>query len=784
MSTIITSTNKLLQSQPSFSTGMNFGESCAISGNYMVIGTSTENSSTGSAYVYYFNGSSWVFNTRFTGQISNSYFGRSCAICSNYIVIGAYGESNGIAYVYYLNGSTWSLIARLVSPGGTAGIQYGCSCAVNNNYVAIGAYTDYNSSGSIYIYNLTAGTCNNTYSRKLAPAPGSGYFGISCAMNDSWLVGGAYGDGITGAIYIYNISTWNYQKYSGAAANSQHGWSCAINNGNTYVVAGAPVESGYGSAKVYTYNGTNWSDYNIKFTSSGTNNFGKSCAISDNYLVIGANVENTNTGSAYVYTLAGISSSTTPTKLLQSQSLLTIATTQFGNSCAINSSYIFVGAVNEYAATGAVYVFNLSGSTWGFNRKILSSDSGAILSTITSQARFGYSCAISGNYMVIGAYYENSAEGAAYVFYWNGSKWNFNTKLLQRHSGIVTSSTQFGYSCAISGNHIVIGAMGENAVYLFYLNGSTWVYNTRFGGVASSSYGCSCTMSGKYMAVGAYVESGSSGAVYIYSLSGTSWSYTGTRLASTASTPCFGYSCAMNESYLVVGAYNETAGVGAAYIHSLTGTTWSFTGRKLLQSDSGVSTTAGPNFGWSCAISGNYIVIGSKGDDSNKGAAYVYTLSGSTWSSTSRRLLQSESGTNTGTYFGTSCAISGSYIIVGSPNENTAYVFNSNGNTWSFNRKLLQSDSVKSFSGTNFGWSCAISGSYIVIGADYENATGNTEGAAYTYYINNIQTTPVISNGFGNACAISNNNIVVGNTGKTHIYTLSGSTWNTLTTLN
>ena len=783
MSTIITSTNKLLQSQPSFTTSMNFGESCAISGNYMVIGTSTENSSTGSAYVYYFNGYSWVFNARFTGQISNSYFGRSCAICSNYIVIGAQGESYGTAYVYYLNGSTWSLIARLVSPLTTSAL-FGYSCAINNNYVVIGGRDDSSYAGAVCIYNLSAGTCSNTHSNKLAPATGAAYFGCSCAMNDSWLVVGAYGDGNTGAIYIYNISTWSNQKFSEAAASSQHGWSCAINNGSTYVVAGTPAESGCGAAKVYTLSGNNWSDNNIKFKSSGTNNFGYSCTISDNYLVIGAPNETTNTGAVYVYNLTGISSSTTPTKLLQSQSPFTIASTKFGYSCAINSSYIFVGAYYEYASTGAVYVFNLSGSTWGFNKKLLSSDSGAILSTITSQARFGYSCAISGNYMVIGAYQENSTEGAAYVFYWNGSKWNFNTKLLQRHSGTVTGSTQFGSSCAISGNHIVIGCVSECAVYLFYLNGSTWGYNTRFGGVASSSYGYSCAMSGKYMAVGAYVESGSSGAVYIYSLSGTSWSYTGTRFASTASTPCFGCSCAMNESYLVIGAYNESAGVGAAYIYSLTGTTWSFTGRKLLQSDSGVSTSAAPNFGWSCAISGNYIVIGSKADDTNKGAAYVYTLSGSTWSSVSRRLLQSESGTNTGTYFGTSCAISGSYIIVGSPNENTAYVFNSNGSTWSFNRKLLQSDSVKSLSSTNFGWSCAISGSYIVIGADYENTTGNTEGAAYTYYINNIQTTPVISNGFGNACAISNNNIVVGNTGKTHIYTLSGSTWNTLTTLN
>ena len=54
-------------------------------------------------------------------------------------------------------------------------------------------------------------------------------------MNDSWLVGGAYGESSIGAIYIYNLSTWSYQKYASSSVTSANfGWTCAINNGNTY----------------------------------------------------------------------------------------------------------------------------------------------------------------------------------------------------------------------------------------------------------------------------------------------------------------------------------------------------------------------------------------------------------------------------------------------------------------------------------------------------------------------------------------------------------------------
>jgi FG-GAP repeat len=82
------------------------------------------------------------------------------------------------------------------------------------------------------------------------------------------------------------------------------------------------------------------------------------------------------------------------------------------------------------------------------------------------------------------------------------------------------------------------------------------------------------------------------------------------------------------------------------------------------------------NFGCSVAISGDTLVVGAPGRDDYRGAAYVFTRSGSMW--TQRAELQAADG-QTASVFGFSSAISGSTIVVGAPFQNNergaAYVF-------------------------------------------------------------------------------------------------------------
>ena len=90
---------------------------------------------------------------------------------------------------------------------------------------------------------------------------------------------------------------------------------------------------------------------------------------------------------------------------------------QFGKSVAISGDYVVVGANGEDAggnAAGAAYIFHRTGTnTWDAGVKIVATDPQAY-------DEFGKSVAISGNYAVVGAYGESaggSYAGAAYIFH-------------------------------------------------------------------------------------------------------------------------------------------------------------------------------------------------------------------------------------------------------------------------------------------------------------------------------------------------------------------------------
>ena len=97
----------------------------------------------------------------------------------------------------------------------------------------------------------------------------------------------------------------------------------------------------------------------------------------------------------------------------------------------------------------------------------------------------------------------------------------------------------------------------------------------------------------------------------------------------------FGYSVSVDGDTAVVGAHNDN-GTGSAYVFTRSGTTWTEQAR-LVASD----TAAGDWFGISDSVSGDTAAIGAVANDvggKSSGSAYVFTRSGTTWSSEARRV--------------------------------------------------------------------------------------------------------------------------------------------------
>ena len=143
------------------------------------------------------------------------------------------------------------------------------------------------------------------------------------------------------------------------------------------------------------------------------------------------------------------------------------ASDYFGYSVAVAGDTVVVGARDEDSEglnAGAAYVFVRNGTTWNEQDKLVASDAEA-------NDYFGGSVAISGDTVVVGAPYGisgGSSVGAAYVFVRNGTSWSQQGKLV---AGDAQVDGRFGCSVAVSGDTVVVGASGEGsyagAAYVF-----------------------------------------------------------------------------------------------------------------------------------------------------------------------------------------------------------------------------------------------------------------------------------------------------------------------------
>ena len=358
------------------------------------------------------------------------------------------------------------------------------------------------------------------------------------------------------------------------------------------------------------------------------------------------------------------------------------------------------------------------------------------------------------------------------------------------------ASDQFGYAVAVSGDTVVVGAPYE----------------------ASNATGIDGDESDNSLS--------GAGAAYIFVRSGTTWSQQAyVKSSNTGQNDHFGWVVEVSGDTVVVGAPDEDSNAtgidgnqsdnsksaaGAVYVFVRSGTTWS---QQAYVKAS--NTGADDKFGYAIAVSGDTVVAGALGEDSNAtgidgnesdnsafsaGAAYVFVRSGTTWS---QQAYVKASNTGFGDLFGRSVAVSGDTVVVGAYNEasnatgiegnqsdnsksgaGAAYVFVRSGTTWS-QQAYVKASNTDAFD--YFGWSVAVSGDTVVAGAFYEssNATGINgnesdnsvfgSGAAYVFvrsgttwsqqaYVKASNTDS--QDTFGSSVAVSGDTVVVGALGE------------------
>ncbi|MEO7324657.1 MAG: FG-GAP repeat protein [Dokdonella sp.] len=293
---------------------------------------------------------------------------------------------------------------------------------------------------------------------------------------------------------------------------------------------------------------------------------------------------------------------------------------------------------------------------------------------------------------------------------------------------------ELAYALDVDGMRIVTGSPGEasstGAAYVFDCTSQPCVVPVRVepdGLAAGDRFGATVALSGDTLAVGAPGQQ--PGAVYVFVRSGSNWTQQARLLASGASaSDGFGRLLALDGDHLVVAAASADNRTGAAYVFSRSGTAWTQQARL-----SAADAVAGDAFGRSVAVSGDTILVGAPlkaaaaGSFAN-GAAYAFVRNGTSWPQQAK-LVASLSAD--GDSFGSSLAIEGERAIIGAPlaanHVGSAYVFDRAGSVWTQQAQLTRASGAP---GDRFGWSVALSGNQVVVGAPYAL---DSCGASYTF---------------------------------------------------
>ena len=331
----------------------------------------------------------------------------------------------------------------------------------------------------------------------------------------------------------------------------------------------------------------------------------------------------------------------------------------------------------------------------------------------------------------------------------SGAAWSLQQKLTVLD---MAAGDNFGFSVAISGETIVVGAPGDDDTVAGADAGSAYVFR-RTSGVwselgkllapdlaASDQFGWSVAAFGDTALVGArsgdsgVVDSGSA-YVFLFDPAATTLPVFQAELnaSDAAATDFFGASVAIDGDTAVVGAYgNDDAGgqSGSAYVFVRAATVWSEQ-QKLTASDA----NAGQEFGRSVGVSGDTVVVGAPLDDdqnNDAGSAYVFVRYDTSWLESDEVYAQNASVND---HFGTAVGISSDAILVGAPDDTgsqgEAFVFARLGTLWPRVLRIRSSDRAD---GDDFGASVAISGGSLAVGSPLDDDLIADQGSAYLFF--------------------------------------------------
>jgi formylglycine-generating enzyme required for sulfatase activity len=370
-------------------------------------------------------------------------------------------------------------------------------------------------------------------------------------------------------------------------------------------------------------------------------------------------------------------------------------------------------------------------------------------------AQQGVSVSLSadGNTAIVGGPADNANPngwaGAAWVWTRSGGVWTQQgTKLVGSDASEQWPAEQ-GYSVSLSadGNTAIVGGPapgwgGVGAAWVWTRGGGVWAQQgTKLvgsGAVGLTAQGFSVSLSadGNTAVGGGYFDNYTTGATWVWTRSGGVWTQQGNKLVGSdaVGTAAQGYSVSLSAdgNTAITGGVSDNSNVGAAWIWTRSGGVWTQQGTKLVGS-SAVGSRVRQGTSVSLSADGNTAIVGGPEDNAGAGAAWVWMRSGGIWTQQGAKLVGSGAVGPAAQGASVSLSADGNMAIVGGTgdsNAGAAWVWTRSGGVWTQQgTKLVGSGAVGSaYQGTYV--SLSADGNTAIVGGNGDNSSA---GAAWVF---------------------------------------------------
>jgi FG-GAP repeat len=332
-------------------------------------------------------------------------------------------------------------------------------------------------------------------------------------------------------------------------------------------------------------------------------------------------------------------------------------------------------AINGLSNAGCVFVYKKNGGNWDYVQHLLPDIPKA-------NTLFGTSLALSGNILVVGSPYWDTHlanKGKIWYYEWNGEAFQFLDTLVILPGA---AEDQFGFSVALRGNLLVVGAPQENTngadaggIYVYTFNEGTKRFGSRVrlsapNAKTGDKLGYSVDIDGNYLAAGApfhpFGAGVNKGVAHVWNFNGSTWGYQDSCTFASASTNYerLGLFLSLSGNNLVCGANYKLSGSydpGSAIWFKRSGSQWS--NSQEIRSDDTDNGSTVPLV----ITRNNWLLIGNSAEDNIPGPTgnvWVYALENNEW--VRKRRIYNYSVNEANQRWCDSMAFDGSTIVIGS----------------------------------------------------------------------------------------------------------------------